>query len=229
MIRHHVRGFNSAIAIATPADIWSQGASYPFPAAAVATTIVSSDATDTLAGAGARTARVWGLDAAFNSVMEDVNLNGVTPVNLVNKYYRVNLVEIMSVGATGSNAGAVSVKQAAVVIQAVEIGIGRSRTAVFTIPASPKIWRLKRLYAAVTNAVAGAAIVNLMIRKNGGVWQIRSTIVIYGTANPNDQIELDIPLDPGDDVRLNATVTGAATAVNAAFELAAGSVGEISA
>lgn len=231
MVRSHFHGIITGLVIATPSDLWSPGGGlYPFPTVAAATTIVSSSVNDAPAGTGALTAHVAGLDANLKVATETVILNGTTPVNLVNSYLRINRVRILTAGSGGTNAGTISVKQAATVIGSIVIGAGRSQAAIYTANASYAQVRVGRIYLAATNAVAGTVKGTLWTRKSGGVWENRYVTSVYGTNKSSDWIDLggSIGLDAGEDIRMNVSTTTDTTDVAGGFQIVEGSVSELS-
>ena len=77
--------------------------------------IASSSASDAAAGTGARTVRIFYVDATGATAgFEDVTLNGVTFVNLVTatKCF-IEKIEVLTVGSTGSNVGILTLKTGA--------------------------------------------------------------------------------------------------------------------
>jgi len=132
----HASGLTTAVTAVAPVTICDQGTLYPFLAAAATLQIVSTSALDTAAGTGLRTVLVKGLDAGFNPISETLTLNGVTPVNTVNQYLRVNKVQGITAGTGTTNAGIVTLSLVGggspqAVIPA---GIGEAQAAVFTVP-----------------------------------------------------------------------------------------------
>ena len=83
-------------------DVWTLPGNFQWPQTAEIISFVSDDANDTLLGTGARTVLVEGLLDDFSEAREFVELNGLTPVNTVNAYRRVNRC---IVGATGNYYG----------------------------------------------------------------------------------------------------------------------------
>lgn len=69
--------------------------------------IASTNANDTLAGSGARTLRIIGLDASGAVQQEDVNLGGQSEVATVNLWSAINLLQVLTVGATRNNEGTI--------------------------------------------------------------------------------------------------------------------------
>jgi hypothetical protein len=234
MYKQHIQGIVASVASATPTDVFSGGAGlYPWPASSLATTIVSSSANDVLAGSGAITVKVDGLDANFMEIFEIITLNGTSPVTLVNSYLRINRLQVMSAGSDGTNDGIISVKQSSTVIAAIAATAGRSQMAIYTASGNRASSAIKKIYLAATNEVVGGVTFQLLTRKNNpggtaGVWQIRHVSTVYGTACPADAIDFASPiyLDAGEDVRIFATSNANSTAVAAGFDIWEGSSSE---
>lgn len=142
---NNVLGYSRAVALGNNPDIdtgahedvWSVGGLYPWMAAATALEVVSSSANDAVAGTGARTVLVVGLDANFNPVSQTVTLNGLTPVALPTPLLRVNSAVIMSAGSGEVNAGNIDVRRVAggTVQCRLPAGYGISRQSIYTVPA----------------------------------------------------------------------------------------------
>ena len=76
-----------------------------FPAAAAIMAFASDDANDTSAGTGLRTMRITYLDSTYTEQTETITLNGTTKVASVNTMLRINLMEGLTAGSSGQNAG----------------------------------------------------------------------------------------------------------------------------
>lgn len=118
-------------------DIWEGGSLYTFLATASILESVSDSALDTAAGTGARTILISGLDANFNQISEVVVLAGLTPVQSVNSYLRVNFVTTVTAGSTGVNQGSITVRvTGGGTIQSImRNGYGFAKSAIYTVPA----------------------------------------------------------------------------------------------
>lgn len=121
---------------AAGSDVWEAGGVYPFQSAAVTLEALSASASDTAAGTGARTFTVMGLDNNFNPVSEVITLAGVTPVQSVNQYRRVNGFVVASVGSGNTNAGDVTLRvTGGGATQALaRAGYGYAKQAIYTVP-----------------------------------------------------------------------------------------------
>lgn len=128
-------GHNPDIPSASAEDVWEGGGNYPLLAAASQLEIVSTAATDTAAGTGARTVLIQGLDANWLPISETVTLNGTTPVTTVNSYLRVNLLTTTSAGSSGDNDGDLTLRVVGGgTIQSIaRAGYGFGRQAVYTV------------------------------------------------------------------------------------------------
>lgn len=108
----HKFGFSSTINTDVH-DIWnapSAGDLIPQTVAAKYD-IVSTSTSDTIAGTGARTLVLEGLDSDFKEISEIIELSGQTPKQSENTYIRLNRSFIDDVGTYGgSNAGLITIR-----------------------------------------------------------------------------------------------------------------------
>ena len=119
-------------------DVWEGASAYPFQTVASKLEILSASANDTSAGTGARTMMITGLDANFNPLSEVITMNGVTPVQSVGTYLRVNGLNIMTSGSGHTNAGDITLRlTGAGATQAIaRAGYGYAKSCVYTVPAN---------------------------------------------------------------------------------------------
>ena len=89
-------------------DVWDGGGIWVAPTVARIHDLVSDSASDTLAGTGARTIRVKGLDGSGLRTEETLNLNGTTNVPTVTAYDIIYELSILSVGSGGENVGTIT-------------------------------------------------------------------------------------------------------------------------
>lgn len=119
----------------TEEDIWEGGGLYPFLTSAAALEILSSSASDSSLGTGARSARVVGLDHDGYEVTVDVPLNGTTPVSL-GTFLRINSGLVLTSGSNGSNVGTLTARTVIGATTQLVIGAGRGYQSqfIFTVP-----------------------------------------------------------------------------------------------
>lgn len=163
-----------------PSDVWEIGGVYPFQTSAVACEVVSNDADDTAAGAGARTVEITGLDANYAQIRETLTLNGVTPVATVRTYLRINDFRVVTAGSSGSNEGLVDFRVIAgsVVLSRIDnngglFGDGIAHTGVYTVPAGFK-WLPYYFSATTLKPQVDNVHLSLRYRPFGGAWFTRN-------------------------------------------------------
>lgn len=136
-------GRNSNVSTAdVPEDIWEGGGVYTgFPlGSAELVTVSSTDANDTAAGSGARTVRIYGLDANGALQEEAITLLGATLVDSVNTYTRVNRAIVLTSGSSNQafNAGTITIAHkvtTANIFAKIQAGTNQTAIACYTIPA----------------------------------------------------------------------------------------------
>ena len=207
----------------TPEDVWDFGGLYPFPAAALATTIVSGSVNDAAAGTGMRTARVFGLDSSYNEIQEDVTLNGTTPVALVNSYLRVHRVFGLTFGSTGSNEGDVDVLHGATVLARITTGFGQTLMAIFTTPVTWNDVDVISSFVTIGRQAAAFAEAVLFTRDFGSDgWRARLVVDVHsqGFSFLSDGKIDRVTISPRTDVRWTInSVSANNTAISAGFVL----------
>ena len=134
----HKFGRNGDISTATvPEDIWDLGGAYPWPDAEEIIALVSTSAEDTLTtGTGAWKVKIIGCDGAFNYQEETVEMDGLTPVNTVNKYFRVWRLGSITAGSVGSNVGNITAANSTDTLAHMAALEGSTLMAVYTVPLS---------------------------------------------------------------------------------------------
>lgn len=214
---NHVNGFNTDVDTAAAEDVWSAGGSYPFPSSAAATTIESNDAADASAGTGARTVRVFGLDANLRQIQSDATLNGTNAVTLDKQFYRIRSVELLTVGSGGTNAGKLLVKQSTTVLAEVEIGYNAPRSAIWTVAENEKYARITQFSGSI-HTTSATVQVDLMVKPPGGFFKVVDTITLLN-AGANFQKLVNIPVEPGTDIKLRATTSANDVKIQGSFDV----------
>lgn len=122
--------------------LWDGADGYTFFTEAKTLEIVSDSTDDVNEGDGAWNVRVFGLDADFNEIQEDVTLTGTTPVVLTNQYIRFYRAYVLQSGNTeaigGGNVGEISVYEQgtpANIVAKILSNIGQTLMCIYTIPA----------------------------------------------------------------------------------------------
>jgi hypothetical protein len=122
-------------------DFIVQGGNLFVPAAAAATTIVSSNADDAQNGAGLDQLKVSGLDANWDFIEETVTMHatdGTNAVTLTNQFLRVFRVAAVQAGSAGSTlsdaTGNIDVKHGTDVLCRIPAGATTSQHAAYSVP-----------------------------------------------------------------------------------------------
>jgi len=220
-------GFNSDIDTAsTPEDIWNTGGVYVAPTAARVHAIVSNSVNDTSAGTGCRTVLVFGIIGDYTRVTETVTMNGTTPVNTVNSYLHIHLIQCRSVGSSGVNAGTITATAAtdATITATILTGEGQTASSIFLIPAgfTGYITRLRsRMNCATANSAATIGVytipfgLSMQLKTQMGINNSGSSFV---ELNYSDSAPFIVPEKSW--IRLRCTsVTNNNTSIEAEYDL----------
>jgi len=148
------------------------------------TLIVKSDDTDddgAPVGAGARTIYVNGLNDAWAVVEDTITLNGTTAVNFNTDMFRVNYLEVLTVGASGTNEGEITVYGAdgTSKIMSIENGEGVSHSASYSVPAGVTFYLVDQF---ISDASLKGANIALFVRELGGLWHLQHGFQILTAA-----------------------------------------------
>jgi len=157
--------------VGTSFEIVAQaGGTYYWHPTAEQMNVVSTDADDTAAGNGARTLRIQGLDTDYALISDTVTLNGTTAVVTNLSFLRVLVVEVLTIGTSGTNEGTITVKDSTDTYTLATIGVaeGRSSAVVFTVPADMTFFMTS--WDGSEDSSKGSEIA-IYKRDFGGAWQ----------------------------------------------------------
>lgn len=209
-----VQGLNPDVDAGTvPEAIIPQGGLYQWLTSAQAMQIVSTSADDSAAGTGMRTVLVQGLNASLVEIQETVTLNGLTPVALVNTYYRINNVLGLTAGTGTYNIGDVIVRTTvgAITQAFMPATFGRDQSCRYTVPAGYNLWPLEGFASLLDILNAGAYCSFQLFGRDAGGPFISRFHFVASAESPFAHIKPSIlrPLGPGADIVVR--VTNAAT------------------
>ena len=130
-------GYNPSIGSGSFETIWETGDEYPWQSSAVTVDVVSDDTNDDVAGTGARTLRIQGLDGSYNFAEETVDMDGTTTVTTTQTFLRVFRMSVQTAGTSGNNIGNISVTYTggSDVAATISPGNGQTLMCLYTIPA----------------------------------------------------------------------------------------------
>jgi len=210
----HKFGNNPAVGTSIE-TIWDGGGLYPFQTSALAMSVVSTDANDDIAGTGARTIIVQGLDSNYDEVEETVELDGITPVTTVNQYLRVFRAKVLTAGSGGTQAGDIIISNGGTTYAQMLNGNNQTLMAVYTVPRN---YTAFMMYGKATSEKGKGATIKHYIRPVGGVFNISHYAHVYeGNYDYPFRAIPRIPEKSDIDVRAFSDV--ADTNVSAAFDI----------
>lgn len=189
-------GHNTDVDTGTAEDLQGQGGTYTAPTAARVHAIASTSVNDTSAGTGMRTALVYGINGSYARITETVTMDGTTPVNTVNSYLHIHLMQNTSSGSLGINQGVITATAAvdATVTCQIDALEGQSAQGVYLVPAGYKAYIVK-LRARMNNSTANsAATMSLFTLPFGLGWQQKTQIGINNSGS--SYVELDLSKAP---------------------------------
>ena len=131
-------GYNSTIGSSSFETIWETGNNYPWQSSAVTVDVVSDDANDDVAGTGARTLRIQGLDSSYAFAEETVDMDGTTTVTTTQTFLRVFRMSVETAGTSGNNEGTITATYTggSDVAATITSGNGQTLMCLYTIPAN---------------------------------------------------------------------------------------------
>ena len=91
-------GYNPSIGSTAFETIWETGGLLIFQTTAQTVNVVSNDVNDDVAGTGARTLRIQGLDSSFDLVEETLDMDGTTTVTTTQTFLRVFRMSVETAG-----------------------------------------------------------------------------------------------------------------------------------
>lgn len=216
----------------TNEDVWDGEGAYSFLGTATALTISSASTDDTAAGTGARTIRVFYLDANYNEQTADITMNGQSAAATTITALRVYRAYVLTAGSGGVNAGNIWIGSGTITTgvpankyAAILAGNGQTLMAIYTIPeqvasgANVASGILRRWYATIGAGQSARASVALQTRSNGGAWRTRRVCGVGEGGWMED--ETWIELDTKTDIRVRVLLNGVNNStIEAGFDVA---------
>lgn len=201
--------------------VWSNGGTLGYLGAASVLKVSSDSANDTSAGTGARTVTVVGLDANYAEVIETVTLNGLTSVNTTTSFLRMYRAYLATVGSGGTNAGAIYVGTGTVtsgvpatIYTEIEIGVGQTLQAFYTVPAGYSLYVTDIDYTSA-NSATNSALFEFRTRASGGAWLVKHTSTVIDSTDHHEwKCPFKVPEKTDIEVRAKASGTTIDTSAN---------------
>ena len=133
-------GNNPNVKSAGVETLWDGSNLYPWPTSADTLAIVSDNVNDDVAGTGARTIEIQGLDSNWDLQTVTYDLDGTTTVTTTETFLRVFRARIVTAGSSETNEGTITINHTTsgdllAQISYNTIGQGQTLMACYTIPA----------------------------------------------------------------------------------------------
>jgi len=165
-------GYQSSVTT-TPIPIWENATTYTYITSASTLTMVSTSASDDTSAK----ILISGLDSNFNPISETLALNGITGVTTVNSYFRVNSLLMVSPGTgQNTNVGTITLKQSSNVVAQINIGIGKSQSTIYTVPAGYTFY-LDLAEVNSSNSYTGSSIITYKVQAINNVTGVKLTVL----------------------------------------------------
>ena len=172
----------------TSIPVWENAAAYTYITSASTLTLASTSASDNTSAS----VLINGLDANFAPISETLALNGTTDVTTVNSYFRVNSMVLVTPGISQStNVGTITLKQTSNTISRINIGVGRSQSTIYTVPAGYSFY-LDLVEINTSNTYAGTTIMTYKVQTINNVNGVKSLLLqqpflsLYLIQRPSD-------------------------------------------
>jgi len=213
---HSIHKFGHNGSVGTSEEtIWDGGGIYPWLTSAVAMSIVSDDANDDIAGTGARTVIVQGLDTNFLEVEEEVELDGLTPVITTQTFIRVFRARVLTAGSGGVQAGDITISNGGTTYAQMLNGHGQTLMCIYTVPKDHTAFIM---YGKATSEKGKNVAVKFYVRPFGGVFNIGHYLHLY-EGNYDYPFRAIPVVSEKSDIDVRAISDLAATNVSAAFDI----------
>jgi len=206
--------------------IWDGGGIYEHPTSAAQWYVSSSNAADTAAGTGAREIRIFGLDANYNEISEDITLTGQTQKITVNSYLRIFRAFVTEAGTGGSAAGDIYVAASGATLGVPDNAVyakitqtsNQTLMTVYTVPAG------HTLYLDDTSMNAGISLANnyltaRFVTREFGSNVFRDQIrIILQSGNFIEKFEYPLRINEKTDIEIRAISTSNNNPVSANWQ-----------
>jgi hypothetical protein len=188
-------------------------ADYVFPTSASTMTLVSTVNTDTA------TITIVGLDTNYNSISENLVLNGTTNVTTVNSYFRINNISV-SVGSATNPTGVITLSVSSTVyaqintqvVNGVTTSIGTSQMGVYTVPNGFTFYGYRYgAYSSFNGNTANYTTYRALTNSSSGVQKV----IVQTPYNTSYEVQRHFPFPyvGGTDLRFQVASSAATAAV----------------
>lgn len=205
--------------------VWEQGGIYVWPTSAALLYISSSSAADTDGGTGVNTIKVFGLDANYLEIEEEITLNGQTQVATTKSYLRVYRAYATLAGSGGTAAGTIYIGTSGatggVPTGDIYANLGESDQTllgVYTVPAGKTLYVDNINFTSAISQANANATVKFNIREFGT--NVFRTVVIVELQSGTfiDKFEYPLSIPEKTDIEVRAVCTSINNPITASWQ-----------
>jgi len=165
-------GYQAAVGN-TKIPVWENATTYTYITSASTLTLVSTSTSDD----SVAKVLISGLDSSYNLISETLALNGTTNVTTVNSYFRVNSMVMTTPGTSQTtNVGTITLKQSSNVIAQINVGIGKTQMAIYTVPAGYSFY-LDLAEANTSNSYTSSNIITYSVQAINNVTGVKLSVL----------------------------------------------------
>ncbi|MHA2065273.1 MAG: hypothetical protein ACXABY_12930 [Candidatus Thorarchaeota archaeon] len=204
-------------------EVWSLATAYPWQASAEVVKISSNSVEDdidkggSVAGTGAHTIEIFGLDADYEPISETITMNGTADVASSKSYLRINRMKVVTCGTGRVNAGIIKAENnvSDTIWAQIDASVGQTLMALWTVPANKQL-HITHWWAGESGAQATD--IGLFIRAIGSdtSWQNKRIIRLVSSTFSH-VLDYPVIVTAGSDVAIRAQATGGSSVVTGGF------------
>lgn len=216
----HKFGRNASVATAFEPIVDENAQGNFFPAAAAATTIVSTSAEDDtdkggeVPGTGAFTVEILGINDAGSYVLQTATMNGTAAVTLGTPIRAVLRAKVLTAGTGGTNAGRIDIKHTSTIIGSIAIDAGQSEIAAWFVSNDQLGADLVGMDVGIESISTKTITVVIKLVRSGVTRELYHTICDSTRPSIENKFQVPISLLPGDLVYIAALGSTGTTAVH---------------
>jgi hypothetical protein len=207
-------GRSSDIPNGDTVTLWGGNVLYDYLTIATVVTVSSNEADDSVGGAGANSVEIQGLDAAYNVVLEVVNLGATSTT----EFLRVFRVRVKTSGSHGTNWGDVTVTGGGKTLAIIDggpnntPGVGQTFMCVYTVPAGKTAYLTQW---AVSSGKQNADTLATFVTRpfNDGSWNTKDIVEIQANSYIKDY-KVPLKFDEKTDIEVRAYSGSGSTAAS---------------
>jgi len=202
--------------------VWDNGSIYSYPSSASTMTVSSSSETDVYESGGAEIVQIEGLNANWDTVTEQIQMNGQNAVSTTNSYIRINSMNVtqgvINVGNIYIGTGTVTTGVPANVYAEIVATYGSSLQSFYSVPRNHTAYLINGSIACGTTASNKYVTASLLTRPFGGVL-VTAMITTLATGQNKYDFHAPIRIEAKSDIEARAISSSGTDAVATHYQI----------